>query len=142
MGEGIETLEWDRPLAAVADTEGIWIVVQAAKCLLDAVEVAPLLAGEEESLLALHRISPLVSHVEGIAGEVRVGGVAGKLGLLLEAAQRAKGPFALPKEPLLKVLDLTPIHQPTPASKKLTGARGRRFEQCRLLRQPPRSDGN
>src|SRR5690606_12244998 len=88
------------------------LVVEPAQRVLDAVEVASLLAGEEERLLPLHGVRPLVRHVEGVAGEVRVGAIARELRLLRETAERAEGPLPLPEEAALDVLDLGPVHQP------------------------------
>src|SRR5690606_19657779 len=52
----VQPLEADRLAAVLADPEVGGILVEPPKRFLDAVEVASLLAGEEQHLLALHRV--------------------------------------------------------------------------------------
>ena len=51
--------------------------VQPAQRLVDVPEEAPLLAGEEERLLALHGVGALIGHVEGIGRKIAVGRLQG-----------------------------------------------------------------
>src|SRR5688500_4891254 len=66
----VEPLEGDLLAAAVAAAEGLGGAVQPAQRLVDVPEEAPLLAREEERLLALHRVRALVGHVEGVAAQL------------------------------------------------------------------------
>src|SRR5690606_8087901 len=112
VGERVQALEGDLLVAAVADPELLRLVVEPAQRVLDAVEVAALLAGEQERLLPLHGVGPLIGHVEGIAGQVRVRAVPGELGLFLEAPEGAKGTLPFAEEATLEVFDLSPVHRP------------------------------
>ncbi len=106
VGQGIEAVEVDEVAAGVAEAEGLGLLVEPAQRFLDAVEVASLLAGEEEHLLPLHGVGAQVGHVVGVGVEVRVALLGGDLGQLVVAAEGAEGPLALPQEPLLELLQL------------------------------------
>src|SRR5688572_10655015 len=65
----VEPVEIDVLAAAVALPERLGRAVQAAERLIDVPEEPPLLRGEKERLLALHRIGPLVGHVERVRAQ-------------------------------------------------------------------------
>src|SRR3954463_2675306 len=60
----VETLERDFLSAVVALAELFGISVQTAQRFVDVPEKTPFLAGEQERLLALHRVGTLIRHVE------------------------------------------------------------------------------
>jgi hypothetical protein len=66
MGQRIEPLEVDLLPTLQAVPELLRGAEEPAERLVDVPEVAPFLGGKEELLLPLHRVGPLVRHVEGI----------------------------------------------------------------------------
>src|SRR4051812_9207438 len=72
VGECVQTFERDRVAALVAVAESVGRAIEATQCFVDVPEEPSLLAGEEECLLALHGVRPLVRHVERVAAQVTV----------------------------------------------------------------------
>src|SRR5690606_36460681 len=65
-----EALHTDVAAAPFALPEGLRLAVQTAQRLVDPVEPFPFLAGEQELLLSLHRLSADIGHVKAIAAEL------------------------------------------------------------------------
>src|SRR5215207_7620789 len=72
VGQRVQPLEGDVLATVVALAEGLGRLVQPPERLVDVPEEASLLAGEQERLLPLHGIRPLVGHVERVGAEVAV----------------------------------------------------------------------
>src|SRR5262245_36502893 len=71
--QGVEPVEPDLFAALLAAAERFGRLVETAQGLVHVPEVAAFLRREQERLLALHRVSPLVGHVERVARQVAVG---------------------------------------------------------------------
>src|SRR3989442_13283566 len=67
VGQRIEPLEPDLLAALLAFPELLGSLVQPPQRLVYVPQVAALLGGEQERLLALHGVGPLVRHVERVA---------------------------------------------------------------------------
>ena len=93
--KGIQTLKAHLRATGMADPEVLRIVVKPTKRFLDAVEVSPLLRGEEGSLLPLHRLGALIRHVIGVGGKRRVPGFPVRFRHLIEEPQSLLGPGTL-----------------------------------------------
>src|SRR5690606_8651662 len=107
----VQALEGDFLLAVVTDAEVLRFGIQSAQRVLDAVQVPAFLAREKEGLFALHGVRSLISHVEGVARQIRIRRITGQLGLLLKSPERPQGALPLPQEALLDVFNLAPVHQ-------------------------------
>src|SRR6266511_6341147 len=70
--QGVESLERYLLSAIVALAELLGRAVQPAKSFVDVPEKAAFLTGEEERLLALHRVRSLIGHVERVGAQVAV----------------------------------------------------------------------
>src|SRR2546428_4216938 len=68
--QGIEAVEADDLARLLALAELLGGLVQASQRLVHMPEVTPFLRGPQETLLALHRVRALVSHVGALAGGV------------------------------------------------------------------------
>src|SRR5688572_32894801 len=68
----VEPVVIDVLTAAVALAERLRRAVQPAQRLVDVPEEPPFLAREQERLLALHGVGPLIGHVEGVRAQVAV----------------------------------------------------------------------
>src|SRR5216683_777619 len=66
-------------------------------------EVAPLLRGEQERLLALHGVGTLIGHMERVAREVPIGRLQARVEGLVVVAELLHHPGALLVEALLQV---------------------------------------
>src|SRR5687768_5122344 len=75
----IEPVEPDRFPALLAAAEALGRAVQPPQRLVHVPEVASFLRREQELLLALHRVGPLVGHVERVAREVAVRGLQARV---------------------------------------------------------------
>src|SRR5688572_17795034 len=75
VGQRVEPLEPDLLAAVVAVAELVGAAVQPPERLVHMPEIPPLLRGEEKLLLALHGVGALVGHVEGVGGQIAVGGL-------------------------------------------------------------------
>src|SRR3954464_3321178 len=64
MRERVESLVRDFVAALMAFAEGFGRAIETAQRFIDVPEEAAFLAREEERLLALHRVRPLVRHME------------------------------------------------------------------------------
>ena len=64
VGQRIEALKADFLAAVVAFPELLGVAIQSTQCFVDVPQESAFLAGEEERFLALHRVGPLVGHVE------------------------------------------------------------------------------
>src|SRR5919109_1364862 len=73
VGQRIQPVEADRLTALFTLPEALRPAVQPAQRLVHMPEIASLLRCEEERLLALHRVGPLIGHVERVARQVAVG---------------------------------------------------------------------
>src|SRR2546425_7849773 len=69
----VESLEPDLLATLLALAESLGRLVQPPQRLVHVPQVAAFLGREQERLLALHRVGPLVGHVEGVARQVAVG---------------------------------------------------------------------
>src|SRR5260370_9668444 len=73
VGQGVQALEQDVLAALFTLAELVRRLIQASQRLVHVPQVATLLRGEQERLLALHGVGALVRHVERIAREIPVG---------------------------------------------------------------------
>src|SRR3989442_12921218 len=80
VGQRIEPLEPDLLAALLAFPELLGSLVQPPQRLVHVPQVAALLGGEQERLLALHGVGPLVRHVERVARQVAVGRLEAQIG--------------------------------------------------------------
>jgi len=125
MRERVEPLESHRSAAGVAAPKLLGIVVEPPERFLDAVEIASFLGCEEGSLLALHRLGPLIGHMIGVGRKIGVLGLAVRLGHLVEETQRAKNSRSLLQEALLNVRQLCLVHgRYVPARETRSGGEG------------------
>src|SRR5688500_2164546 len=109
--ERIEPVEVDVLAAAVALAERLGRAVHAAKCLVDVPQEPALLPREEERLLALHRVRPLIGHVERVAAQVAIGVLRGRAERLIVVAEFLQHSLALLEQSLLEVLQLLLGHR-------------------------------
>ncbi len=75
-------------------------------------EVASFLGGKEELLLPLHRVGPLVGHVERIRGEITVFALERRGKLFVVVAQFLYDPCPLFEQALFQVGELLLVHLP------------------------------
>ena len=100
MRQRVEPVEGDLVAALVAAAERLRRPIESSQRFVDMPEEAPFLAGEEEGLFALHRVRPLVGHVE----RIRVLAVA--LEGLVVVPEFLEHPMAFLEQPLLEVREL------------------------------------
>jgi hypothetical protein len=97
VGKGVQALEGDHLPGAMTAPEVLRVVVEPAERLLDAVEVAPLLRGEEGGLLPLHGLGPLVGHVVRVGSRSPCPPIPGRLGHPVPEARGIGGPWPAPR---------------------------------------------
>src|SRR5919107_3302483 len=102
--ERVQSLERDVVAAVVALAERLGGPIQPAQRLVDVPEEAAFLAGEQERLLALHRVGALIGHVERIAAQIAVGLLRRRAERLAIVAKLLHRPAAFFHQPLLEVL--------------------------------------
>src|SRR5204862_6876940 len=102
----VEPLEADLFAALLALTEFLRRLEQSPQRLVHMPEVAPLLRGEQERLLALHGIGALIGHVERVAREVAVGRLQARVEGFIVVAELLHYSGALLVEALLEVGEL------------------------------------
>src|SRR5262249_24918342 len=90
--------------ALMALPEVVRITVEAAERLVDVPEETPFLTGEEERLLALHRVGSLVGHVERVAAQVAVRGLRRGAERFVGASKLLEHALSLVEQPLLEML--------------------------------------
>ncbi len=110
MRQRVEPLVVDQFAAAVAQPEALRLLVQPPQRLFHTVQVAALLAREEQHLLALHRVRTQIGDVVRVRVQVGVRLLRGELRELAELPQRAERALALPQQALLDVLELLLRH--------------------------------
>src|SRR5439155_6102380 len=106
VGQGVEPIEPDRLAALLAAAEPLGRLVEAAQRLGHVPKVAAFRGREQERLLALHRIGPLVGHMEGVAREVAVGRLQARVEGLAVVAQLLHHALPLLQQALLEVGEL------------------------------------
>src|SRR5438270_7692296 len=100
MRQRVEPLEQDVLPALLALAELLWRLIQPPQGLVDVPQIAALLRGEQERLLALHRVGALVRHVEGVAREVAVRRLQARVERLAVIAELPHQPGAPLEQPL------------------------------------------
>src|SRR5262245_4418853 len=121
VGQRIEPLEGDLLPALMALAEAVGLAVEPPQRLVHVPEVTALLRREEELLLPLHGVGPLVRHVKGVGREVAVGRlqrVIERLVVVPELLHHA-GPFV--EQALLEMLQLLLGHDRSLVDKPLHG---------------------
>src|SRR6266568_1608210 len=103
MGQRVESLESDLLAALLALAEFLRRLEQPPQGLVHVPEVAPLLRGEQEGLLALHGVGALIRHMERVARQVAVGRLQAGVEGLVVVAELLHHPSALLVETLLQV---------------------------------------
>src|SRR5688500_12664859 len=109
----IEPLEVDLLAALMAVTELLGRRVEAPERLVDVPEVAALLRGEQELLLALHGVGALVGHVERVGRQVAVGALQGRIEGLVVVAELLDDAGPLFEQSLLQMCQLLLVHCPS-----------------------------
>src|SRR5690242_4000455 len=104
--ERVESLEPDLLATLLAFPEFVGRLVEAPQGLVHVPQVAALLRREQERLLALHGIGPLVRHVEGIAREVSVRCLEARVEGLVVVAQLLHHAGTLLHQALLQMGEL------------------------------------
>src|SRR5690606_5266072 len=106
VGQRVQALEADVLAAGLAPAELLRAAVEPAERLVHVPQVAPLLRGHQELLLALHGVGALVRHVERVGGEVAVGGLQGGVEGLVVVAELLHHARPLLEQPLFHVRQL------------------------------------
>src|SRR6266853_15090 len=99
----VESLEADLVAALLALAEFLRRLKQPPQRLVHVPEVAPLLRGEQERLLALHGVGALIGHMKRVAREVPIGRLQARVEGLVVVAELLHHPGALLVEALLEV---------------------------------------
>src|SRR5690606_39269058 len=102
----VEALEGDLAAAVGAHAEAIGLAVERAERVVDPVDEPALLAREEETLLLLDRVRPLVREVQRVQREVAITAHARVARILVEAGEHLECPLAFAQQPLLQVCPL------------------------------------
>ena len=72
MGKRVESLVTYLLTTLLADTEAFGRPVEPAQGFIDVIQQPAFLAGKQERLLTLHRVSPLIRHVKTVGRQVTV----------------------------------------------------------------------
>src|SRR5260370_4344789 len=87
VGQGVQALEQDVLATLFTLAELVRRLIQTSQRLVHVPQVATLLRGEQERLLALHGVGALVRHVERIAREIPVGRLQARVERLAVVAE-------------------------------------------------------
>src|SRR5512138_1564200 len=107
----VESLEGDFVAAVMTLSERLGRPVEPAERLVDVPEEAPLLAREQERLLAFHGVGALIRHVERVGAQVAVGGLRRRAERLVIVTQLLQHPATLLEQPLFEVLEVLLVHR-------------------------------
>src|SRR5437763_1331106 len=99
----VEPLEHDVLAALLALAELLGRLIQPPQGLVDVPQIAALLRGEQERLLALHGVGALVRHVERVAREVAVRRLQARVERLAVIAELLHHAGALLEQPLFEM---------------------------------------
>src|SRR6476620_9447528 len=105
MRQRVQTLVRNILSAIVAFAESLGRPVEPAKGLVQVPEETPLLAGEKERLLPLHRVGALISHVERIGAQIAVCSLRGRAEGLVVVSELFQHALPIVEETLLEMIE-------------------------------------
>src|SRR4029078_6165205 len=105
MRERIEAFVCAILPAIVALAESLGRTVEPSQRLIEMPEEATFLAGEQERLLTLHRVSSLVCHVEGVSAQIPVSTLRGRTECLVIMPELLEDALSLVHQSLLEMLE-------------------------------------